>query len=194
MFHKWTARDHQGSRQGAQANHELPEVLLWKAIQGGAIDDLKFRRQHPIGSYVPDLYCHAAKLTVEVDGASHGAGDRPVRDERRDAWLAARGIATLRLPAALILRDVDGAVRTIAGYLQHGAERGGRRGFQPPPSLAPLRDTSPSIGLRPGGGSGPARSGRLTSASGRRRGLARRRRHGVPRERHYETFGTSAQG
>ena len=123
MFQKWTARDHQGWRQGAQANHELPEVLLWKAIQGGAIDDLKFRRQHPIGSYVPDLYCHAAKLTVEVDGTSHGAGDRPVRDERRDGWLAARGIATLRLPAALILRDVDGAVRTIAGYLQHGAER-----------------------------------------------------------------------
>jgi very-short-patch-repair endonuclease len=43
-----------------------------------------------------------------------------VRDERRNAWLAAQGIATLRLPASLILRDVDAAVRTIAGYLQHG--------------------------------------------------------------------------
>jgi very-short-patch-repair endonuclease len=55
-----------------------------------------------------------------VDGASHGAGDRPVHDERRDAWLAAQGIATLRLPASLILRDVDDAVRTIRGYLEHG--------------------------------------------------------------------------
>jgi very-short-patch-repair endonuclease len=98
----------------------LPEVLLWKAIKCGAVDRLHFRKQHPIGPYVLDFYCDAAKLAVEVDGASHGAGDRPVRDERRDAWLAAQGIATLRLPASLILRDVDAAVRTISGYLQHG--------------------------------------------------------------------------
>ena len=43
-----------------------------------------------------------------------------MRDARRDAWLAAQAIATLRLPASLVLRDVDAAVRTIAGYLQHG--------------------------------------------------------------------------
>ena len=98
----------------------LPEVLLWRAIKGGAIDHMRFRKQHPIGPYVLDFYCDAAKLAVEVDGANHGAGDRPVRDERRDAWLAAQEIATLRLPAALILRDVDDAVRTIAGFLRHG--------------------------------------------------------------------------
>jgi len=98
----------------------LPEVLLWKAIKGGALDRLHFRKQHPIGPYILDFYCEAATLAIEVDGASHGAGDRPVRDERRDAWLAAQGIATLRLPASLILRDVDAAVRSIAGYLQHG--------------------------------------------------------------------------
>src|SRR5258706_9207259 len=97
----------------------LPEVLLWKAIKGGAVDRLHFRKQHPLGPYVLDFYCDAAKLAVEVDGANHGAGDRPVRDERRDAWLATRGIATLRLPASLILPDVDAAGRTLVGYLQH---------------------------------------------------------------------------
>ncbi len=98
----------------------LPEVLLWKAIKGGTIDRLRFRKQHPIGPYVLDFYCDAAKLAVEVDGATHGTGDRPERDERRDAWLADQGIATLRLPASLILRDVGAAVRTIMGYLEHG--------------------------------------------------------------------------
>ncbi|HEY8004270.1 MAG TPA: DUF559 domain-containing protein [Phenylobacterium sp.] len=98
----------------------LPEVLLWSAIKGGAVDGLQFRKQHPIGPYVLDFYCHAAQLAVEVDGASHSAGDRPDRDVRRDAWLAARGIATLRLSASLILRDLDAAVRTISGYLQDG--------------------------------------------------------------------------
>ena len=98
----------------------LPEVLLWKAIKGRRVDGLHFRKQHPVGPYVLDFYCDAAKLAIEVDGSSHGFGDRPERDERRDAWLAAQGIATLRLPAALILRDVDDTVRTIQGYLEHG--------------------------------------------------------------------------
>jgi very-short-patch-repair endonuclease len=98
----------------------LPEVLIWRALKGGAIDRLKFRKQHPIGPYVLDFYCHAAKLAVEVDGASHDFGDRPERDARRDDWLEAQGIATLRLPASLVLRDMDAAVRTIAGFLQHG--------------------------------------------------------------------------
>ena len=73
-----------------------------------------------MGPFILDFYCDAAKLAVEVDGAEHGAGDRPERDERRDAWLADQGIATLRLPARLILRDMDAAVGTIRGYLQHG--------------------------------------------------------------------------
>jgi len=98
----------------------LPEVLLWKALEAGALDRLRFRKQHPLGPYVLDFYCDAAKLAVEVDGAGHGFGDRPQRDDRRDAWLSSQGIATLRLPASLILRDVDAAVRTIAGYLQYG--------------------------------------------------------------------------
>ena len=98
----------------------LPEVLLWKALKGRALDRLQFRKQHPMGPYVLDFYCHAVKLAVEVDGASHGTEDRPQRDERRDAWPAEQGVATLRLPASLVLRDVDAAVRTIWGYLRHG--------------------------------------------------------------------------
>jgi very-short-patch-repair endonuclease len=98
----------------------LPEVLLWKAIKGGKLDGLHFRKQHPIGPYVLDFYCDAARLAVEVDGASHGAEDRPQRDERRDAWLADQGIETLRLSASLVPRDVDDAVRTIRGFLEHG--------------------------------------------------------------------------
>src|SRR5581483_12302097 len=91
--------------KGLRRTLSLPEVLLWKALKGGAIDRLQFRKQHPIGPYVLDFYCHAVKLAVEVDGASHGFGDRPGRDGQRDAWLAERGIRTLRLPASLVLRD-----------------------------------------------------------------------------------------
>ena len=91
----------------------LPEVLLWRAIKGRKLDGLHFRRQHPLGAYVLDFYCDEARLAVEVDGASHGLGNNPRKDARRDAWLAEKGIRTLRLPAVVILDDVDNATRTI---------------------------------------------------------------------------------
>jgi len=91
----------------------LPEGLLWRAIKAGKADGLKFRKQHPIGPYVLDFYCHEVRLCVEVDGGSHSFGDQPSRDARRDQWLADKGIRTLRISASLVLNEVDGAVGTI---------------------------------------------------------------------------------
>jgi cyclase len=31
----------------------------------------KFRRQHPLGIYIADFYCHALKFVIEVDGNIH---------------------------------------------------------------------------------------------------------------------------
>jgi len=91
----------------------LPEGVLWRALKRNQLEGLHFRRQHPIGPYVLDFYCHAALLCVEVDGAMHYVGDREARDATHDAWLAARGITTLRLPAQFVLTDMDGALQTI---------------------------------------------------------------------------------
>jgi very-short-patch-repair endonuclease len=79
----------------------LPEVLLWRVPKGRKMEGLHFRKQHPVGPYVLDFYCDARKLAVEVDGGSHGFGDRPDRDDRRDAWLAERGVRTLRVRSGL---------------------------------------------------------------------------------------------
>ena len=90
----------------------LPEVLLWRALRQGP-SGLKFRRQHPAGPFVLDFYCEAAALAIEVDGMAHDMGDNPERDASRDAWLAEHGIASLRVPAVDILRDLDAVVRRI---------------------------------------------------------------------------------
>ena len=37
-------------------------------LRNEQIGGLKFRRQHPIGPYVVDFYCHGVGLVVEVDG------------------------------------------------------------------------------------------------------------------------------
>lgn len=98
----------------------LPEGLLWRAIKGRKADGLHFRKQHPLGPYVLDFYCHEARLCVEVDGGSHSMGDRPRLDAERDAWLLGKGIRTLRISAACILDDVDDAVRMIVDRARGG--------------------------------------------------------------------------
>jgi very-short-patch-repair endonuclease len=93
---------------------DLPEVVLWAALRGRQLDGLKFRRQHPLGPYVLDFYCHEAKLAVEVDGYSHDVEDRPRRDAIRDAFVAERGVRTLRVLAVDVLKNLDSVVSTIA--------------------------------------------------------------------------------
>ena len=49
----------------------LPERLPWPALRGRSLRTFKFRRQEPIGPYVADFCCHAARLIIEIDGLSH---------------------------------------------------------------------------------------------------------------------------
>lgn len=108
-------------RQSKKLRREmtLPEVLLWQQLRRNTSDQ-HWRHQHPAGAYSLDFYCDAAKLCVEVDGEAHGRGDRPEQDARRDAWLAAKGVATLRVPAAEVLRNLEGVVRLV---IEHARER-----------------------------------------------------------------------
>lgn len=89
-----------------------PEVRLWQWLRdrpGG----FKFRRQHPVGKFVLDFYCPAARLIIEVDGEVHNRGGQPERDEARDAWCAEQGLRVVRVPASLVMQDLDGVSRGI---------------------------------------------------------------------------------
>jgi very-short-patch-repair endonuclease len=89
-----------------------PEARLWQVLRSRP-DGLKFRRQHPVGPYVLDFYCPAAKLGIEVDGAAHDMGDNPRQDQRRDTWLREQGFTILRIPAAELYGDIEAAVLLI---------------------------------------------------------------------------------
>jgi very-short-patch-repair endonuclease len=89
-----------------------PEARLWLALRTRP-DGLKFRRQHPLGPFVLDFYCDAAKLAVEVDGGAHDMGDNPARDVARDAWLQERGLFVLRIVAEDVRVNLESVVNTI---------------------------------------------------------------------------------
>jgi very-short-patch-repair endonuclease len=92
---------------------DLPEILLWRRLRARQLNGLHFRRQHPVGPYILDFYCDKAKLAVEIDGYSHNVADRPAHDTRRDAWLAKRGVTTLRIAARDVLRAKEDVLATI---------------------------------------------------------------------------------
>ncbi len=95
-----------------------PEARLWFAIKGGKLGGVKFRRQHPIGPYVLDFYCAAARLAVEVDGQGHDHPDQLGADRRRTAWLGTRGVAVVRLVAEDVRVNLDGVLEAILETVQ----------------------------------------------------------------------------
>lgn len=108
-----------------------PEARLWVALRRKAVGGLRFRRQHPVGPFVLDFYCEAMKFAVEVDGQTHSLGNARQRDAERDAWLALRGIRTLRLSASLVLEDLDTVIRTIISEAQRSAPPPAGEGDRP---------------------------------------------------------------
>jgi very-short-patch-repair endonuclease len=90
----------------------LPEGLLWQILRTRP-NGFKFRRQCPIGWYVVDFYCPAARLVIEVDGESHSMGDHPDRDASRDQWLRDRGLRVIRFTAVDVMKDLHSVITAI---------------------------------------------------------------------------------
>ena len=71
------------------------ERTLWQRLRTNKTG-FHFRRQHPIGPYVLDFYCHEARLCVELDSEAHVEFTAD-RDAERDLYLEQFGILTLRI-------------------------------------------------------------------------------------------------
>ena len=97
-----------------------PEVGLWGHLRRRQLGGFRFRRQHPIGPYILDFYCAQARLAVEIDGSAHGHPDQIRHDARRDEWLAAKGIRTLRIPSSRT-KSPSAVLETILDELRRNA-------------------------------------------------------------------------
>jgi len=72
-----------------------------------------FRRQAPLGPYIADFACHAARLVIEVDGGQHAEDGGVERDMRRTAWLEGQGYRVLRFWNSDVLGNVDGVMTVV---------------------------------------------------------------------------------
>jgi len=49
------------------------ERRLWSVLRGRQLRGWKFRRQHPVGSYILDFACLEKYVAIEADGGQHAA-------------------------------------------------------------------------------------------------------------------------
>ena len=102
-----------------------PEAKIWSRLRDRRLDGHKFRRQHPIGSYILDFYCQEQRLVVELDGDSHAS--QVDYDRRRTEWLEARGYRVLRFTNREVANNLEG----VLGAILQACSEAGRGGPSP---------------------------------------------------------------
>jgi very-short-patch-repair endonuclease len=60
-----------------------------------------------------DFYCPAARMAVEIDGATHWDAEKRAKDAARDAWLARRGVVVMRVEAASVYRNLGAVAKAV---------------------------------------------------------------------------------
>ena len=87
------------------------EKILWTCLRDRQLNGFKFRRQHVVGAYVADFYCHECQLIVELDGDSHGHRDE--YDSNRTTILQRGGDTVIRFLNEDVFDFTDSVLEAI---------------------------------------------------------------------------------
>ena len=109
-FRRATARRLRANQTGA-------ELMLWRELRRLETKGTHFRRQVPVGPYVADFACLAARLIIELDGSQHGDELGKARDEIRTRWLESEGYRVLRFWNNDLTDNLDSVLETIYAAL-----------------------------------------------------------------------------
>ena len=108
-------------------NQTEAENIFWELVRNKKLLGLKFRRQHQIGHYIVDFYCHSQKLIIELDGEIHNSPEQKKKDETRDKYLKSLGNKILRFNNTELFENTGGLLKKIEESLSPSG-RDGREG------------------------------------------------------------------
>jgi cyclase len=92
------------------------EWLLWERLKNNQLG-CRFRRQHPMSSFVADFYCHKHKLIIELDGKIHLLSDIKANDEMKQSELELLGLHVLRFKNEEVINDIEKVVNQIKDFI-----------------------------------------------------------------------------
>lgn len=107
-------RTHEGVQEAARALRKdatEAERILWSALRGDRMGELRFRRQHPIGPFILDFYSAAVRLEIELDGPIHDA--QRELDQARTEALATQKIRIIRFRNEQVMADLESVLQAI---------------------------------------------------------------------------------
>ena len=99
-------------------NQTPAEKILWERLRRKQLCGAKFRRQHPIGGFFVDFYCHQSKLVVELDGSVHDeTGQQEYDLEREQVLTEVLELKVIRLRNKAVYDDVENVLKIIEKHL-----------------------------------------------------------------------------
>jgi very-short-patch-repair endonuclease len=97
--------------QELRKNLTEAERKLWRHLRLRQLGGCKFRRQHPLGSYIVDFVCLEKRVVIEVDGGQHRA--QAIYDQQRTAWLEQQGFRVLRFWDNEVMQAIEAVKEAI---------------------------------------------------------------------------------
>lgn len=94
-------------------NQTDTESILWHYLRNRGLNNIKFRRQVPIGKYIADFVCMEKKLIIELDGSQHLENKNIEYDENRTKYLTELGYKIIRIYNNAISKNVNSALEYI---------------------------------------------------------------------------------
>ncbi len=97
------------------------EQILWGYLKAKP-NGFKFRRQHPLGIYIADFYCHKLKLVIELDGSIHDNEEVKHNDGIRQKLIEEEGMIVVRFKNEEVMNNIQKVLAQLEQkYNEHRA-------------------------------------------------------------------------
>lgn len=100
-------------------NATEPEKILWSYLSKSQLENIKFRRQQPIGNYIVDFMAPREKIIIELDGGHHNQNDNITYDKQRDNYLKNCGFTVIRIWNNSIYSNIEGVIQYIKNIINN---------------------------------------------------------------------------
>jgi tRNA threonylcarbamoyl adenosine modification protein YeaZ len=112
-YYTATPQDWKKLVEYAKQNMKEPtytEQVMWQQLRKSRLG-FKFRRQYPVGKFIPDFVCIEKRLIIEIDGISHTGKEK--RDGSRTKELEALGYRVIRFTDDEVRDELDQVMEEI---------------------------------------------------------------------------------
>ena len=104
-------KNSQNFAKDLRTNQTDCENILWHHLRAKRLNNIKFRRQVPIGKYIVDFVNLGKKLVIELDGSQHI--DNTDYDKSRTEYLNLNGYKVIRFFDNEVLTNLEEVLNTI---------------------------------------------------------------------------------